>query len=191
MTVLTVRPPPTTPTAELFADTPLRLSVKPPGPPSGLLDGAWWPRSRDLARELPALTDLLDPLWGRITRVTVNPTYWPVVPRKISVNGRVVKVGWFRAEQDPHQLMLRSYHVGRWDLLIIPPETGAEAAGRLMAAACDPRIVRTGSALIADELRRHPAAPAEADPPGRTQAEAWEAEGGAMATPVGAADGGR
>lgn len=188
MTVLTARPPPTSTPSD---DPPLRLSVRPPGPPSGLLDGAWWPRSRDLVRELPALTDLLDPLWGRITRVTVNPTYWPVVPRKVPVNGHVVKVGWFRAEQDPHQLMLRSYHVGRWDLLIIPPETGAEAAARLMAAACDPRIVRTGSALIADELDRHPAAPAEVDPPGRTRAAAREAEGGAMSAPVGTADGGR
>ncbi|MEU7578684.1 DUF5994 family protein [Streptomyces sp. NPDC041068] len=192
MTVLTARPPPTAPTAKPSDRPPLRLSVKPPGPPSGLLDGAWWPHSRDLTRELPALTDLLDPLWGRITRVTVNPTYWPVVPRKVPVNGHVVKVGWFRAEQDPHQLLLLSYHVGRWDLLIIPPETDAEAAARLMAAACDPRIVRTGSALIADELDRPIAAPAGADPPGRTQAEAWEAEGGAMAAPpVGTAGGGR
>jgi hypothetical protein len=38
-----------------------------------LLDGAWWPRSRDLHAELPALAAVLDPLWGRITRITVNP----------------------------------------------------------------------------------------------------------------------
>ncbi|MFF1381309.1 DUF5994 family protein [Streptomyces sp. NPDC058308] len=183
MTVLTARPPPTTPIAESSDYSPLRLSVRPPGLPSGLLDGAWWPRSRDLARELPALTDLLDPLWGRITRVTVNPTYWPTVPRKVPVNGHVVNVGWFRAEQDPHQLLLLSYHVGRWDLLIIPPETGAAAAARLMAAACDPLTVRTGSALIADERDRHPTAPAETGSTARSQSEAWEAEGGAMAAP--------
>ncbi|WP_125263721.1 DUF5994 family protein [Streptomyces alboflavus] len=191
MTVLTARPPPVTPIAEPSAHLSLRLSLRPPGPPTGLLDGAWWPRSRDLARELPALTDVLDPLWGRITRVTVNPTCWPVVPRKVPVNGHVVKVGWYKDEQDPHQLLVLSYRVGRWDLLVIPPETGAAAAARLMAAACDPRIVRTGSALIADELDRHPAAPADADPPGRTQAEAWEAEGGAMAAPPLGTSGGR
>ncbi|MFI5806288.1 DUF5994 family protein [Streptomyces sp. NPDC051561] len=185
MTVLTARPPPTTLAARPSGSPPPRLSVKPAGPRTGLLDGAWWPHSRDLARELPVLVDLLGPLWGRITRATVNPTHWPVVPRKVSVAGRVVKVGWFRAEQDPHQLLLFSYHVGRWDLLIIPPETGAAAAARLMAAACDLRTVRTGSALIADELERHPAAPAEADVPTRIQAEAWEAEGGAVALPVG------
>ncbi|WJV47207.1 DUF5994 family protein [Streptomyces flavofungini] len=189
MTVLTARPPPATPITKPCDHPPARLSLKPPGPPSGLLDGAWWPRSRDLTRELHALIDLLDPLWGRITRVTVNPTHWPVVPRKVSVNGHVVKVGWFLQEQDPHQLLILSYRVGRWDLLIIPPETGVAAAERLTADACDPRIFRTSSALIADELDRHPAVPAEADPPARTQAEAWEAEGGAMAAPVGTVGG--
>ncbi|MER7346334.1 DUF5994 family protein [Streptomyces aurantiacus] len=194
MTVLTARPSPTTPTTPITEASdypPARLSIKPPGSRPGLLDGAWWPRSRDLTRELPGLTDLLDPLCGRVTRVTVNPTHWPVVPRKVPVNGHVVKVGWYGKEQDPHQLLVLSYRVGRWDLLIIPPETDAAAAGRLMATACDPRTLRTGSALIADELDRHPAAPAEADPPGRTQAEAWEAEGGAVAAPVGATGGGR
>ncbi|MFJ6530023.1 DUF5994 family protein [Streptomyces longwoodensis] len=29
------------------------------GPSRGLLDGAWWPRSRGLLRELPALADAL------------------------------------------------------------------------------------------------------------------------------------
>lgn len=192
MMVLTARTPPTTPITKPVGYPPVRLSLKPPGPQSGLLDGAWWPRSRNLTRELPALTDLLDPLWGRITRVAVNPTHWPVVPRKVPVNGHVVKVGWFADKQDPHQLLLLSYHVGRWDLLIIPPETSADAAERLMAAASDPRIVRTGTALMAAESDSHLAVPteAEADSAGRTQAEVWEGEGGATAA-HGDATGGR
>ncbi|WP_235968280.1 DUF5994 family protein [Streptomyces mesophilus] len=156
---------PTTLMATPSGYPPVRLSLKPPGPPSGLLDGAWWPRSRELTRELPSLTDLLDPRWGLITRVTVNPTHWPDAPRKVPVNGHVVKVGWFQDGQDVHQLLLLSYRVQRWDLLIIPPETGAAAAARLMAAACDPRWFRTGSELIADELERRLAEPAEAGGP--------------------------
>lgn len=31
----------------------------------GRPDGAWWPRTRDLARELGELADVIDPLWGR------------------------------------------------------------------------------------------------------------------------------
>ncbi|WP_254400712.1 DUF5994 family protein [Streptomyces sp. AC555_RSS877] len=129
----------------------LRLSLAPVGSAPALLDGAWWPRTRDLAAELPALAAVLDPLWGRITRVAVNPTHWPTVPRKAPVAGRVVKVGWFHGEQDPHELLLLSYRVGRWNLLVIPPRTTPAAAARLMAAASDPRRTSTASRLMAEE----------------------------------------
>nr|AGZ94552.1 hypothetical protein [Streptomyces sp. WM6378] len=145
------RPPPPPPAAPN-----VRLALKPAGASRGLLDGAWWPRSRHLLRELPALIDVLDPLWGRITRIAVNPEHWPVVPRKIPVTGHVVKAGWFKAEQDPHNLLLLSYGTDRWDLLVIPPQTSAAAAARLMAAASDPAgLALTASALIAGDEARH------------------------------------
>ncbi|WP_053750117.1 DUF5994 family protein [Streptomyces sp. MMG1533] len=114
-----------------------RLALKPASPSGGAaeLDGAWWPRSRDLPSELSSLADVLDPLWGRITRIAVNPRYWPIIPPKVFVNGHVVKIGWFTSELDPHKILLMSYTAGRWDLLVIPPETGAPSAARLMAAA--------------------------------------------------------
>jgi hypothetical protein len=155
---------------------PARLSFTPAGSPPGLLDGAWWPRSRDLFRELPALTDVLDARWGRVTHVTVNPTYWPVVPRKVPVAGHTVHVGWF-AEQDPNKLILLSYAAGRWDLLVIPPETGAAAAARLMSAAATPGGLCTASALKASEDTTHDAQEA------LWQEEEWETDGGATSAP--------
>lgn len=138
---------------------PPRLCLKPVGEPPGLLDGAWWPHSRDLVREIPALAKVLDLQWGRITRVAVNPLHWPVIPRKVPVTGHVVKVGWFTTELDPHKLLLLSGHIGRWDLLVIPPETDPATARRLMSAAVDPRRCATASALIdAEEGRRDDAA---------------------------------
>ncbi|MFG2126652.1 DUF5994 family protein [Streptomyces sp. NPDC048751] len=77
------------------------------------LDGAWWPRSRDLTHELSALADVLDPLWGRITHIAVNPRHWPIRPRKILVNGHAMKAGWFPSGQDPHKILLLSYTAGR------------------------------------------------------------------------------
>ncbi|MFK4067229.1 DUF5994 family protein [Streptomyces sp. NPDC029674] len=154
-----------------------RLSLKAPGTPRGLLDGAWWPRSRDLLRELPDLTDALDPHWGRVTRIAVNPTHWPVIPRKVPVRGHVVNVGWFTTELDPHKILLLSYGVGRWDLMVIPPETRPAAAARLMAAVSDPTgALLTASALLAAEEARHGDSSA-----GQVQdpEEAWEFEGGA------------
>ncbi|MFH8769001.1 DUF5994 family protein [Streptomyces sp. NPDC017958] len=106
-----------------------RLSLT---PAPGGLDGMWWPRSRALTRELPTLTAALVEHWGRITGVTVHPAYWPVIPHWVSVAGRTVQVGWSTEAQDPHRLTV-SLPDGRRDVLVIPPETGAEAAAQLMA----------------------------------------------------------
>jgi hypothetical protein len=150
-----------------------RLSLTPTGPVPGLLDGAWWPRSRDLLREIPTLTDALDACWGRITHVSVNPAHWPVIPRRVPVTGHTVHVGWFADEQDPNKVILFSYTVGRLDLLVIPPETEPTAAARLMAAATVPGGIRTASGLMADEAISHNAAEA------RIREEEWETDGGA------------
>jgi len=170
---------PTLPRPEPVAVPAARLALRSDGAARGLLDGAWWPRSRDLLSELPALTAVLDPLWGRITRIAVNPMYWPVIPRKVPVDGHIVKVGWFADEIDPHKVLLLSYGIGRWDLLIIPPETGTGAAARLMAAASDPdRPPLTASALIAADGGPHGVTATEAplDPD-----KVWEYEGGVSA----------
>ncbi|MFC8247279.1 DUF5994 family protein [Streptomyces chartreusis] len=165
------------PTAESddrsFSSSALRLSLAPTGPAPALLDGAWWPRSRDLGTELPSLAAVLDPLWGRITRVTVNPTQWPVVPRKVPVAGHVVKVGWFRAEQDPHELLLLSYRTGRWNLLVVPPQMTPVSAAWLMAAASDPLGTSTASRLMEEAARLRTVY--EAD---RSVEEVWDSEGG-------------
>lgn len=136
---------------------------------------------RDLLRELPAPTDALDPVWGRITRIAVDPEHWPVIPRKVPVNGHVVKVGWFTSEIDPHKLLLLSHGSGRWDLLVIPPETGARSAARLLAAASgydDPPL--TASALTAADRAGRAASTADRplDPD-----ETREYEGGTRVTP--------
>ncbi|MFD7282239.1 DUF5994 family protein [Streptomyces sp. NPDC059862] len=149
-----------------------RLALKPASSSPGRaeLDGAWWPHSRDLSHELPALADVLDPLWGRITRIAVNPRYWPIIPPRIFVNSHAVKVGWFTSELDPHKVLLLSYTAGRWDLLVIPPETSPSSAARLMAAASantGPQL--TASALMTAEQANDASSSYEADTgrPGR------------------------
>jgi hypothetical protein len=169
----TISLPPTTEAEDRFSSSSLRLSLAPGGPAPALLDGAWWPRSRDLVAELPSLTEVLDPLWGRITRVTVNPTHWPVVPRKVPVAGHVVKVGWFLAEQDPHELLLLSYRMGRWNLLVVPPRTTPVSAAWLMAAASDPSGTSTASRLMEEAARLRTVS--EAD---RAVEAVWDTEGG-------------
>lgn len=163
----------TPPVEDRTSSPPLRLMLAPAGTAPALLDGAWWPRSRDLTAELPALTAALAPVWGRITHVTVNPTFWPVIPRKVPVAGHVVGVGWFKAEQDPHKLLLLSYSVGRWDLLVIPPETDPATAARLMSEAADPLGTLTASALMNEAEQRRIAEEMEL-----SLVSVWDSEGG-------------
>lgn len=95
-------------------------------------DGVWWPRSRDLPRELSALADVLDPLWGRLVQVTVDPRHWQGIPSAVVVNGYAVRVGRFASGPAAHGITLLSYSAGRWNLLVIPPETESPSAARLM-----------------------------------------------------------
>lgn len=170
---------------DLPAEFPARLSLTPKTTLAGQLDGAWWPYSRDLAAELPPLAAALAEPWGRVTRVTVSPVRWPVVPHTVAVDGRLLHVGWF-TEQDPDKLILFSYSVGRWDLLVIPPETVPAAAARLMAAAAIPGGVLTAGVLMANEAG---IGRGIRDAVGREAT--WESEGGACMSPFGDAMGRR
>lgn len=105
----------------------------------------------------------------------MNPTLWPVIPRRVSASGHVVHVGWF-TEQDPNKLLLLSYTTGRLDLLVIPPECDLAAATRLMAAAADPRRRLTASGLMADD---EPLRTMGTDRRGEAD---WESEGGTPST---------
>ncbi|MFD5461420.1 DUF5994 family protein [Kitasatospora sp. NPDC127059] len=138
----------TTPAAP---DSSARLALAPSGVRPGRLDGAWWPRSRDLLLELPALAAEIDERWGRVTRITVNPAQWPVIPRRIPVAGHTVHAGWFTTEQDEHTIAVFSYAPRRLNLLVVPPETGAIDAARLMAEAASPANTTAASGLLAVE----------------------------------------
>ncbi|MDX3385381.1 DUF5994 family protein [Streptomyces niveiscabiei] len=145
------------PRAVPFRAPTARLALKSESPSGGSagLDGAWWPRSRELSAELSALADVLDPLWGRITRVALNTRHWPILPSRVFVNGHAVRVGWFTAELDPHAILLQSFTAGRWNLLVIPPETGASSAARLLAAtSADTGRPTTATALMTAERAR-------------------------------------
>lgn len=175
---------PVTPEAAPCVARPLRLSLVPAGSGRTLIDGAWWPYSRDLTAELPALAGALGSHGERITRVTVNPARWPVVPRRVPVEGHVLKVGWF-TEQDPDLLMLLSYRPGRWDLLVVPPETDSETAAWLLAAAADPLRTSAPCDLVDEAVGRREADRTAAGE--SAQRAVWDSEGGqAPHGPIGA-----
>ena len=75
--------------------TQLRLRLKPKAPPTGYVDGAWWPRSRDLTAELVALAEVLAVRLGRIERVAYVLSTWDTAPRKPEIGGFRVRLEGF------------------------------------------------------------------------------------------------
>lgn len=113
----------------------LRLRLAPRSGMPRPIDGAWWPRSYDLLAELPRLLAGLPRTWGHITSVTVNGAAWSVPPGRMLVANQVVRLNRTPTVSAPHTVLLLAPGRGRWDLLIIPPDTTEEAAEPLMAAA--------------------------------------------------------
>jgi hypothetical protein len=99
----------------------LRLRLAPKAPPTGYVDGGWWPRSRDLTVELPALAHVLAIRLGRVTRVAFALEAWDHPPRQITVDGNTLRLEGFRS-QDQYVVHLSGSDGKRLSLLVVPPE---------------------------------------------------------------------
>jgi len=115
----------------------LRLRLAPRGGMPRPIDGAWWPRSYDLLAELPRLLAGLPRAWGHITSVTVNGATWSAVPGRMLVSNQVVQLHRTLTASAAHTIVLLAPGQGRWDLLVVPPNTTEEAAEPLMADGAD------------------------------------------------------
>ena len=126
-----------TPPATLATEQPrqpLRLKLKPKAPITGYVDGAWWPRSRDLSTELPALLAVLAVRLGHVQRVSYNLTNWITAPRRIAVDGLTVRLGGFHS-QHTHTVDVIGPNEPRITLLVIPPETEQATAHQALIRA--------------------------------------------------------
>ncbi|MET9395068.1 DUF5994 family protein [Streptomyces sp. NPDC006624] len=113
----------------------------------GVLDGAWWPRSRDFAVELPALlTALVDHL-GPVTRVGLDSAAWEGLPTRIVVDDRVVHVDRFPVGDGTVLITRGDQDV--FSLLVVPPDAAPEAAHAAMAQAVRAdNVSRAGQILV-------------------------------------------
>ena len=137
MTTVTTSTPATAPPHTRPPGPPgLRLQLDPSRVGTGAVDGGWWPRSRDPDAELPGLIAGLDTSLGPITRVALNLDAWDAAPRRVAVDGRHLRVGWFR-HMDAHTIGLTRASQNRVVLLVIPPEATTTAAQIAMAMAAD------------------------------------------------------
>ena len=102
------------------------------GDGASAFDGAWFPRSRDLALELPELIAELDRRGVRIERFTYALEAWEPVPRKIVVQGRTVRTGGFRSMNSGVVCLTWGGGARRADLLVVPPETDVLTGARAL-----------------------------------------------------------
>ncbi|GAA4101045.1 hypothetical protein HNR30_008812 [Nonomuraea soli] len=112
-----------------------------------MVDGAWWPYSRDAAAELPHLIAAVDQRLGRITRrVNLWRDAWQRVPSHIPARGRQVRIGW--PHRDDPRVITLGFVIGEpVVLLVIPPGTTAGAAEAALAL-----TAQTAAGLSIDAL---------------------------------------
>ncbi|MGW4057686.1 DUF5994 family protein [Amycolatopsis sp. NPDC004747] len=128
-----------------------RLRLKPEAPATGWVDGAWWPRSPDLAAELPSLLPALTARLGRIERVTYHLAAWPPVRRRLRSGDEHgdVRLEGFRSQ---HAATLTVIGLGarrRLTLLVIPPGADPDLAHHALLTAARRGNVDTADTLLA------------------------------------------
>lgn len=148
---------PSEPAFRPTARVPLRILLD-NGFPSGPLDGAWWPQSRDLQVECADLVDHLPGLVGLPSRLLFSRPDWDAVAegaseRMISASHGTVAVGAFPTD-DTHLLIVVTSSGERLHLLVIPSGTEIDVAEDLMRRAADERNVSSASVLL-ETARSH------------------------------------
>ncbi|KOG30743.1 DUF5994 family protein [Streptomyces resistomycificus] len=111
----------------------------------GVLDGVWWPRSRDIAAELPSLITALTQLLGPVTRVGLDTGAWEELPTRMTIDDRVVHIDSFPVGDDT--VLVTRGGQDLLSLLVVPPHATPEAARAAMAEA-----VRAGSGRQAEQI---------------------------------------
>lgn len=130
---------------------PLRILLD-DGKPSGPLDGAWWPQSRDLQVEGADLIDHFPDVVGRVERLLYSPPDWDAGHGRsgthaIAATRGTVKVGSFPGD-DTHVMVLKMASGRRVRLLVVPWATEPSAAARLMEQAAEDGNIFPASTLL-------------------------------------------
>lgn len=154
-----------------------RLKLKPKSPTiTGHVDGAWWPRSRDLAAELPALVSALAVRLDGIERISYRLPEWDPSVRKLRLSGSVVHLSGYQfLTANTVAIFARRQQIS---LLVVPAETSPQVAARALMTAAE-----RGNTDTTSELLLKSAVPRWADA-GETplDEQRWELDGGHVRT---------
>ena len=97
-----------------------RLQLSPNARTSPHLDGAWWPRSSELAAALPVLVEELSDRLGTVAFVGYHQSAWTQTPPQMQIGGQNVQLQGFTSD-DPATIILigradaeRTAEIARW-----------------------------------------------------------------------------
>jgi hypothetical protein len=100
---------------------------------AGILDGAWWPRSRDIGAELPGLIAAVTEHLGPVTRVGLDSSAWEELPTRLIIDDRVVHIDSSPVGDDT--VLISRGDRDLFSLLVVPPHATPDAARDAMARA--------------------------------------------------------
>ncbi|MEV0108551.1 DUF5994 family protein [Nocardia sp. NPDC050799] len=118
----------------------------PRAPHPGVVGGAWWPHSTDLAAEMTDLEKLLAGRAVSVDRIMYDLGTWRPAPKRMVIGERSVRLDGYR-HLPAHTLCVLDLDRTRLVLLVIPAATATATAQALLSAASRP-----GNELTADEL---------------------------------------
>jgi len=109
--------------------------------PGGTIDGAWWPYSRDLGVEAPALLAALQERWhiGAVGWVAAGRAAWDRCPPQIRVDGRWVRLRLL-GMLDGRLLTVNFPDGDRIQLFVVPPNAPPDVATMALTAGAGGRM---------------------------------------------------
>lgn len=102
---------------------------------SSVLDGAWWPRSRDVTSQVTDLIRALTTHLGPLDRVGLDADAWDAVEGRLVVDGQVIHLDWSQVGDDT--VLVTCGERDHFALLVVPPEATADAAASAMRQAVE------------------------------------------------------
>jgi hypothetical protein len=126
-----------------------RVQLDPKPSRGTVLDGGWWPHSTDLMVELPQLVAALSGR-GEITHALLNSTDWDLPhERRLSAGRKGIRLGFYSSQPAGLITLMSDFGNDRFDLVVVPPSTGAVAAKSAMKSAADAKDGRRAPELLA------------------------------------------
>ncbi len=111
-----------------------RLRLDEQTPHRGDVDGAWWPRTRDLPRELPGLLERLADRVGPGALVAYHLDDWEAAPARIDVGGGVTRLEGFAGLPGvPRTVAVIAVDGQCVTLTLVAPDAEEEAARALLS----------------------------------------------------------